>query len=265
MHCSEVTRRTSEYLDRRLGDAERSSFAEHLVVCARCRARVEETRAAVRLLRESAHPAPPPDLFDATMRAIDRTAAPRLTIMTLPPRRRLRPQGGILRFLNRLAADYEFNIIAYSVGLVVTFFLFGGTILGLRPLWEVARDMRADDPTIWITGSEARVMGVPAESGYTTVAYTLPRVDRTGSLPQFAANTGGGADSDDILVLAEVMPDGRASIVEVLNGPNDPDIVNSLQVALDRPAFVPASAVSESGQPVASRVVLLLQRVDVVG
>jgi hypothetical protein len=64
-------------------------------------------------------------------------------------------------------------------------------------------------------------------------------------------------------VLAEVGSDGRASIVEVLSGPSDPKLVQMLETALFRQAFEPAK--SRSRRPVPSRVVLLVQQVDVIG
>jgi hypothetical protein len=256
--------RTSEYIDRRLGEAQRRAFEEHLAQCASCRWRVDDTRAAVDALRSARRPVPPPDLLDSTLRAIDRTIEPRLAIVASPPRRRVRPLGGgLVAFCRRLLADYEFKLIAYSVGVVVTFTLFTGTLAGLKPIWQIARNLQ-QEPMIWISSEEAAVMGIPGVDGMRTVAYTLPRVAEHGSLSQFAAYPG-LPDEDDLVVIAEVRPDGRASLIEVLSGPEDPAFVNELRIALNRPAFVPASAVTVAGRPVPSRVVLLLQRVDVVG
>jgi hypothetical protein len=163
----------------------------------------------------------------------------------------------------RLLVDYEFKLIAYSVSVIVTCVLFTGTLAGLRPIWQMARNLQ-QEPRIWMSAAEAAALGIPTPDGVATVAYTLPRVAERGSLSQFAAYPG-VPDDDDLVVIAEVRPDGRASLVEVLSGPEDPEFVNELRIALNRPAFVPASAIGASGRPVPSRIVLLLQRVDVVG
>jgi hypothetical protein len=264
MFCRQVTARTSEYIDRRLDDAHRRAVEQHLALCARCRERVEETRGAVNMLRGAAPPAPPVDLLDSTLRAIDRTGEPRLAIVASPPRRRVRPlAGGLTALCRRLLVDYEFKLIAYSVGVVVTFVLFTGTLAGLKPIWQIARNLQ-EEPMIWMSSEEAAVLGIPTIEGVRTVAYTMPRVAEHGSLSQFVAYPG-LPDEDDLVVIAEVRPDGRALLVEVISGPEDPALVNELRVALNQSAFVPASAVTASGRAVPSRVVLLLQRVDIVG
>jgi hypothetical protein len=264
MLCREVRNRTSEYLDRRLGETHRRAFDEHVAGCASCDRRLDETRAAIELLREAPAPRPPSGMLASTLRAIDRTVEPRLAIVASPPRRRVRPlAGGLLAFCGRLVVDYEFKLIAYSVGVVVTFALFTSTLAGLRPIWQIAQSLR-QEPMIWMSSEEAAALGIPTPAGVTTVAYTLPRVAEHGSLSQFAAYPG-VQGYEDLVVIAEVRPDGCASLVEVLSGPEDPEFVNELRIALNRPAFVPASAVSVSGRPVSSRIVLLLQRVDIVG
>src|SRR6185503_2916310 len=103
-----------------------------------------------------------------------------------PPRRRVRPLGGgLLALCRRLLVDYEFKLIAYSVGVVVTFALFTRTLARLRPICQIARNLQ-NEQMIWISGEEAVALGLPVPDGVTTVAYTLPRVAEHGSLSQFA-------------------------------------------------------------------------------
>jgi hypothetical protein len=264
MVCREATKRTSEYVDRRLGEIERRAFDDHLAECASCRSHLREIREASEALRFAPRPVPPPDLLDSTLRAIDRTREPRLAIVASPPRRRVRPvAGGLAGLFWRLLVDYEFKLIAYSAGVIVTFALFTGTLAGLRPIWQMARDLQ-QEPIFWMSSAEAEALGLSMPEGMKTVAYTLPRVAEHGSLSQFAAYPGVPGD-DDLVVIAEVRPDGRATIIEVISGPDDPEFVNGLSHALNSSAFVPASAVTAAGTPVSSRVVLLLQRVDIIG
>lgn len=258
--CRSMRSLASEYVDHELSDALRREYTDHLAACAACRRHLAETREAVGLLRRAPAPEAPPELLEQTLRAIDRTIEPRLAIVAAPPSRRVRPRGAPLAFARALLFDYEFKIIAYSVGVFASLFIFMGVLEGLRPLASLST--AGNSPTIWITTDEATVMGANVNGQLATVAYTIPQVAKDGSLRAFAAGTQ-YAGSDDLVVLAEVDTEGRASIVEVLSGPTDPSVVSNLAVALDRPSFVPAS--TASGRRVASRVVLLLQRVDVVG
>jgi len=264
MLCREVRKRTSEYVDRWLGETDRQSFEAHVAECASCTTYVDEVRRTAVLLRTARRPTPPPTLFDSTLRAIDRTIEPKLAIVASPPRRRVRPTAsGLVGLFWRLLVDYEFKLIAYSAGVIVTFTLFTGTLAGLRPIWQIARNLQ-QEPTFWMSSAEAEALGLTLPDNVAKVAYTLPRVAEHGSLSQFAAYPGLPGD-DDLVVIAEVRPDGRALLVEVISGPEDPEFVNDLRVALNQTAFVPASAVTTAGTPVPSRVVLLLQRVDIVG
>jgi hypothetical protein len=262
MHCQESQKRTSEYIDHLLGEVDRSAYVDHLAACAPCRAHLGEMRGTVEWLRSLPAIPPPPDLYESTFRAIDRTEEPRLAVVATPPRRRLRPMdAGLGALVRRFFVEHEFHLIAYSVGMVASFFLFTGVLMGLRPLVALTAGQSPRQATIWITTREADAMGVDLEPRLAAVAYTIPKVSEQGGLPQFAARS--QASGSDLIVLADVSAEGRASIVEILGGTADPQVVGELAIALNRRVFVPARAIS--GRPVASRVVFLLQRVDVVG
>jgi hypothetical protein len=261
MDCQNIRELTSEYIDHLLGEEQRRAYVDHLSACAACRAYLAETRGAVGELRALGAPPLPGGLAESTLRAIDRTAEPRLAVVGRPPRRWLRPvDPRPAAFLKRFLAEYEFRLISYGVGMVASFAIFTSVLIGLQPLADLTREYGARPATIWITTRQADAMGQELGPRLTAVAYTIPKVSEQGGLPQFAARAN---SPDDIVVLADVGVDGRASIVEVLSGPEDPHFVGELAVALNRPVFVPARAVS--GRPVRSRVVLLLQHVDVVG
>ena len=164
------------------------------------------------------------DLFESTFRAIDRTTEPRLAVVATPPRRRLRPLDASLGpLVRRFLVEHEFHLISYSVGMVASFFLFTGVLMGLRPLVALTAGASPKQATIWITTREADAMGVDLEPRLAAVAYTIPKGLRAGGLPQFAAVS--QVSGSDLIVLADVSADGRASNVEVLGGTADPHVV----------------------------------------
>lgn len=261
MRCRFIKNKTSAYIDGQLGDAERAAYVDHLAGCPSCRAHLTETRAAIDLLRGTSLAGPPSGLLDAVLGAMDRETAPRLTIVPTPQRPRFRRfDGDLVSVLRRFVVDYEFKLVSYGVGVVASCLLMFGTLNALKGI-GVVFEPQLSAQTIWISVQESKVMGLTPSDGFATVAYTIPKVEELGGLPQFAATAPPAAD--EIMVLADVDPYGRASIVEVLSGPTDPLVVERLETALYRPAFKPAK--SRSGRAVPSRVILLVQQVEVAG
>lgn len=260
MRCHEVRKHTSEYIDHFLGEAERERVLDHVAACAACREHVEATRRVIASLRGLPAPAPPADLLDRAIVAIDREAEPAMTIVT---RRhfRLKPRyGGTLFEVGRqLLLNYEFKLIAYSVGLFISFVMFSGLLASMRPLLSIAPFESPSAQNVWYSEREALVLvdsKIPA-------AYSLPQIATDGGLCTYATRPE-IPNTEDLVVIAEIATDGRGSIVEVLSGRPDGAAVGELATALNRPrTFVPAYATS--GRPVPSRVVLRFERVEIIG
>jgi anti-sigma factor RsiW len=260
MHCHEVRKHTSEYVDHFLGDAERNRFVDHVAVCAECRDHLDATRRVVASLRALPAPMAPGDLFERTVVALDREAEPAMTIVT---RRhfRLQPrfEGSLVQAGCQLLLNYEFNLIAYGVGLCISFVMFVGLLASIRPLLSL-QPFNAPSSQVWYVDN--RQATVLADSSVPDI-YSLPRISHGDGLVQYATQFE-PPDADDLVVIAEVTTDGRGSIVEVLNGPPDRRVVGELASALNRPrTFVPAYATS--GRPVPARVVLGIYKVDIWG
>jgi hypothetical protein len=62
--------------------------------------------------------------------------------------------------------------------------------------------------------------------------------------------------------LVEVDSDGRGRLVDMLNSPNDPYLIEQLWWSLRNRTFQPATV---SGHPVPTRIILLVEKVDVSG
>jgi hypothetical protein len=256
MRCHEVRNRTSEYIDHFVEEPERRRYIDHVAECASCREHLEATRSVVASLRAMPAPAVPFGLAERTLMAIDREAEPEVSIVT---RRHmhLAPHyhGSLLDIARQLFVDYEFKLVAYSVGLCLSFVMFGSLLLSLRPILSISPFEPPSERAVWITPMEGALLSNHA----VPVAYSLPRISDGNALVDYARFGTG-----DLVVIAEVSTDGRGQVVEVLSGPHDERAVGELSIALNRPrTFVPAFAVS--GRPVASRVVLFVEQVDIIG
>jgi hypothetical protein len=71
MNCDDLEKTSSLYLYDELGANERAAFEAHLVACAACRTRLEETRRLHRLLGQCPQPEPTPELLVRCRQALD--------------------------------------------------------------------------------------------------------------------------------------------------------------------------------------------------
>jgi hypothetical protein len=257
MHCSDIRNHASEFIDHWLDDEARNGVLDHLGACGECRDFVDGMRRTSHVLREIAAPAPPADLLESTLVALDREAEPEISIVT---RRhfRLRPHytGNVIEIARQIVLDYEFKLIAYSFGLVVSFCLFGALLASMRPILSLSPFVSPSQNAIWISPIESRVLGSSVGS-----VHSLPRIASAGAVPSASFEA---PDAHNLVVIAEISTDGSGEIVEVLSHPSDAHAVGRLAIAMNQPsAFVPAYAAS--GRPISSRVVLFVESVEVWG
>jgi hypothetical protein len=258
MRCQEVRNRTSEYIDRSLGEPERGMVEEHLSSCVPCRGYARRLREVGALLRELPAPAPPIDFFDRAIVALERETSPPTSIIT-PRRFRFKPrlERGLVGPVVRLARDYDFKLIAYSVGLFISFGLFTGLLASMRPLVSIAPFFPKERPA-WIEPDVAAVTYAPILE----VTDALPRIAEQGGMTQYAIGEGLSGD-ENLMVIAEIASDGRVSLLQVPDGWTDSRAIGELASAINRPrSFVPPRS---SGRAVPTRVVLFVEYVDVIG
>ena len=72
--CREVSERSNDYLDGRLGFWPRMEVRMHLLACGYCRAFMKQMRTAIRLIDEYGYTLPPEDAPEALMDAFRRRA-----------------------------------------------------------------------------------------------------------------------------------------------------------------------------------------------
>lgn len=73
--CREVTERSNDYLDGRLGFWPRMEVRMHLMACRYCRAFMKQMRTTIRLVEKYGYTLPPEDAPEALMDAFRRRSA----------------------------------------------------------------------------------------------------------------------------------------------------------------------------------------------
>jgi hypothetical protein len=160
----------------------------------------------------------------------------------------------------------------YAVGAVYSMILFVAVFGALRQQLIVLRNLAearyleegrpalADGSGYDVTRPLSPDLAVAARAPFTSESPTLnPR----GALAKLtlAPASDGNPEDDDMIVVADVYGNGRASLAEVVEPPRNRRMVEELQDALRKnAAFVPASL---DRRPQTMRVVFVLQKMNV--
>jgi hypothetical protein len=262
MNCVETQRAFSPYLDGDLTREECAALDSHLDVCLVCRVQMEQTRELVRALALVERPAPPPRLAAAISHALAAERAERAA----------RPAPTVS---GRLAHRLQPHLMPYAVGAFYSLLLFVAVIGALKHQLTTLRDLavaqRKESPerVTWLGGRGAGYdvtqplspsLYAAARSPYTSES---PSLNPRGALARmtWTPPPAGRPDDDDMIVVADVYGNGRASLAAVVEPPRNPRALDDLQDALRKnPAFVPASI---DGRPQSLRVVFVLQKMNV--
>jgi hypothetical protein len=157
--------------------------------------------------------------------------------------------------------------LAYATGVVASFILFGFVLTGVRPI-PVPRGAQVQSAVFpVVTGSKDEFNSyndLAADTSRTgnDPYYQLPRVLSDSALVSFSQIAYQKPGRDGMAALVEVSTDGHAEILDVLDDQSDPQMVEQLWWSLSKPSFQPAML---EGQPVPTRIVLLVEKVDVGG
>jgi putative zinc finger protein len=253
MDCKNFELTASAYLDRQLREDEASRYQTHLSGCADCRLHLVEIEAASLMIRDIKRPEVPRELRSYTMCEAARRA-----------RREVDMFGLMFEWLLKLNP----KPVAYVAGLVISVFSFVLLFSSFRPIpvSGAVAEQSAIFPAVYSTNSEYHNYNdLPPDKGSTLDSdhyYQLPRVLENGALVSFSHIAYQKAGNEDMWALVEVSPDGRARLVDVLDAPKDPYIVEQLWWSLRNRTFQPAIV---SGRPVTTRIVLVVEKVDVSG
>jgi anti-sigma factor RsiW len=257
MSCKESQKSFSPYLDGVLPRGAAGALDEHLGACPVCRRQLEATRSLVRGLSLVTRPAPPANLANAIRESLVIERAARAASEPAP-------------LHERAAAWLKLRLMPYAVGAVYSMVLFIAVFGALRQQLIVLRNLAEaryleEGRPAWSDGFDVTRplspdLAVAARAPFTSESPTLnPR----GALAKLtlAPASDGRPEDDDMIVVADVYGNGRASLAEVVEPPRNRRMVEELQDALRKnPAFVPASL---DRRPQTMRVVFVLQKMNV--
>ena len=257
MNCKKYRLMASDYMDRQLSEEDSIDYVSHLEGCGDCREYLEEIRDTSLVLRRVEEPEVPGELKSYIMASVSRRSSRGVSLGQ-------RAYEWLLR-LNPLP-------ISYLAGAMASLVMFAFVLSAFKPL-----PLTGDDgsrliavPVITgpiVTGSEPeynRYNNLPPTTASTgdESYYELPRVIDNGSLVTFSHIAYDKVGTESMSALVEVSSDGHAELLEVLDEPRDPELVEQLWWSLSKPTFQPARV---KGRAVQTRIVLVVEKVDVSG
>jgi Putative zinc-finger len=253
MECKKSQSLASAYLDWQLTDAEADAYRAHLSACGDCRRHLAEVEQASLMLRGLPSPETPRELHSYVMREVDVRARKEITFGQ-------RAVGWLMKFNPRL--------VAYSAGPVISTLLFALVFSGFRPIPVPA--VEANETALIfpvVSGSDREYHSynnLPPDKDATPEEhyYQLPRVLDNSALISFSHIVYSKPGNEAMSAMVEVDPDGRAQLINVLNAPKDPYVIEQLWWSLRNRTFQPATV---SGRPVATRIIMFVEKVDVSG
>lgn len=258
MECKKFELTASAYIDRQLNESDATRYREHLFACDRCRLHLAETEATSLALRSVQQPDVPRELRSYIMTEAARRA-----------RREVTFTQGVFEWLLKLNP----RPVSVAAGVVVSLLSFATLFSSFKPipLGAVESQEAAISPVISGSNREYHSYNnlppdaagsVDAASKDSEHYYQLPRVLDNSALVSFSHIAYQKPGNQGMSALVEVDPDGRGRLVDVLNAPQDPYLIEQLWWSLRDRTFQPATV---SGRPVPTRIILLVEKVDVSG
>ena len=253
MECKKFELMASAYLDRQLTDAETVAYRAHLAACDDCRLRLVEVEQTSLMLRGLPPLETPRELHSYVMCEVASRARKEITMQQ-------RAVAWLMRFNPRL--------VAYSAGFVMSAMLFTLVFSGFRPIPVPA--VEANETAMIfpvVSGSDREYhsynnLPQDKDSAPEEHYYQLPRVLDNSALVSFSHIVYHSPGNEAMSAMVEVDPDGRAQLIDVLNAPKDPRVVEQLWWSLRNRTFQPATV---SGRPVSTRIIMFVEKVDISG
>jgi hypothetical protein len=253
MDCKNFELTASAYLDRQLDESETGEYRAHLAGCGECRLLLVEIEATSLMLRSVERPEVPRELRSYVMTEVARNASPDFTLAQ-------RLFDWMLKLNPR--------VVAYSAGLVLSLLSFGSLFSTFRPI--PLPTVQADEQVAIlpaVSGSDREFHSynnLPADASQADDEhyYQLPRVLSNSALVSFSHIAYQKPGNETMTALVEVGVDGRGRLVDVIDAPKDPYLVEQLWWSLRSRSFQPALV---SGRPVPTKIILLVEKVDISG
>ncbi|MEW6730978.1 MAG: hypothetical protein AB1489_06555 [Acidobacteriota bacterium] len=238
MNCSTSRQQASIYLDRQLEAAANQEFFYHINSCTDCFEYVDELRQTSQLLQQLG-PATAPKSLQADI------------INNLKTARSSEPVSrNFLGWLRNFIL-YKPQSISYATGFVVTCLLFVGLLYGFDPQFRFHRQI--EDQLVNVLNPTNEII---------PVNETLPSVRPSSAIVELTVQAYQQTPSKDLFVVADVSTEGRAQLVQLVDAPENPQLERHVAAVLKRASFKPAT---RYGRPIHSRMLLLIQTIDVRG
>ncbi|MEK6335321.1 MAG: zf-HC2 domain-containing protein [Acidobacteriota bacterium] len=261
MSCDEIQKSLSLYVDDGVTAEVRKLSYQHLEVCPVCRAHVAELREIRHGLAMLSRPSPPADLVPSINKA--------LAVAASAQRARRN-----LTFGDLVTTCLQPRLMRYAFSSFASLILFSAVFLALRPHMLALHDA-AIAFDVASASSPSYVMVYDINQPITPQNYAAlrapfntesPSLNPGGALatltwgPEHLRRDGRQSD-DDMVVVADVFSNGKASLADVMQAPRDRRMLADFEKALrENAAFVPAAL---DRRPETMRVVFSVQRVDV--
>jgi hypothetical protein len=221
-------------------------------VCDDCRIQLIETEQASMMLKRLEYPTVPRELRSNVMDEVARRATSQVSL-----------GERVFEWLLKLNP----KPVAYATGVIVSIISFAGMSAGFKPIPERKSTPVYAASVPVVSGSDAEFHNYNDLPPDTTLTgnqhyYQLPRVLNDGALVSFSNLAYRGRGDETMAAMVEVGPDGRAILVDVVGEPKDPTVIEQLWWSLQDRTFQPAIV---RGRPVVTRIILLVEKVDVNG
>ena len=253
MECKKFELAASAYLDRQLPEPDTAAYRAHLAACADCSLHFEEIQQVSLMFRDVAEPETPRELRSYIMTEAKRQARHEVNLGQ--------------RLLNSLL-KFNPRVVAYTAGLVISLTSFGTLFSSFRPI-PVNNVVETEQVAIFpvVSGSDREYHsynGMPSDGNIAAEEnyYQLPRVLDNSALVSFSHLVNQRSGDAGISAMVEIDSDGHANLIDVIDGAKDPFVVEQLWWSLQDRTFQPATV---SGRPVPTRIILLVEQVDVSG
>lgn len=257
MKCVDLKSNVSLYVDGVLSDLEMALLDGHLSDCPLCREELDEVRRLRSDLRRLGRPSIPPAVAESVKFALrERTSEGRPSIFStsvsdwIPMR--LMPLG-----------------IGVAASLVIGISFLSMMFAGARSAGEIISSDRGRDTRIMLTPGNAEGLSDISPTEYArsrmSVAGESPSINPNGAIVALTRSLVGSRMRDnEVVVVANVLSNGLASVTEVVEGNSDAktmaDLERALQADGSNTPFVPA-VLDNRGDNV--RVVLKFKTVNV--
>lgn len=256
MRCETFQPMASAYLDQELSLSELKEYRAHLGGCTLCSQHLQELEETSMFFREVRRPEVPRELHGYVMTAIEWRTSGEMSFAQ-----------GVMDWMLTLNP----RPFSFATGAVVSIILFALTLSGFRPIPVNAADSRLNSTAVLLapppdpifgSGDEFNLYNNISLKALPTDSYELPRMVNRGSMASFGYLAYQQPGNESMSALVEVDRDGRGTLVNVLDDPKDPMVVEQFWWALHERTFQPAIV---EGQPVATRIVFFTEKVDIGG